>query len=151
MIQRKQTLFLLEIAFLSISLLFIPVQFIISGTEQIPVNLLPLNSGPFVSTAGHFAAIGINALAFIIAIVTIFLFKKRELQVKLCYTLMGLYFILTGMLAFCPFVAETDAMSDIKKNVFGYALLGVMIISAALAARFIKKDIELLKSADRIR
>lgn len=97
------------------------------------------------------AAIALNALAILISVITIFLFKKRELQVKLCYALMAIYFILTVMLVFCPFVQKNENISGIKTNAIAYAIFGVCIISSALAARFVKKDIELLKSADRIR
>ncbi len=150
MIQRKQTLFLLQLIFLSVSLLFIPIQFIVMPSNNINVYLLPL-SGLYQSTAGHFAAIIINGFAIILALITIFLFKKRTLQLKLCYILIMLFLLLIGMLAFCPFVEIKENIFEIKTNVFGYIIFSVGALSAYLAARFIKKDIELLKSTDRIR
>lgn len=150
MIQRIQTLFLLEIFFLGISLLFVPVQFILLKDGQIPVHLLPFSEGGFSSGSGHYAAIILNFTAIMIAGINIFLYKKRDLQVKLCYSLMAVFFILTAMLAFCPFIEMKDG-AQIQRNVFAYMILAVCIISSALAARFIKKDIELLKSTDRIR
>jgi len=150
MIQRVQTLFLLQLIFLSVSLFFIPVQFIVTGNNHINIYFLPIGV-MFHSTAGHIAAIAINSLAILIALVTIFLFKKRELQLKLCYALVLFYIVLIGMIAFCPFAEKQENISQIKTNAFGYVICSVCIISAYLAARFVKKDIELLKSTDRIR
>lgn len=157
MIQRVQTLFLLQLVFLSVSLLFVPVQFIdgfwkkdYSGS----ISLLPASTSDFfLSTAGHYAVVALNMLGIAIAFVTIFLFKKRELQVKLCYLLVLIYLVITLMIAFCPMVQQQTGytLSDIKTNIFSYIICSVCIFSALLAIRFIKKDITLLKSADRIR
>lgn len=147
MIQRKQTLFLLQLIFLSISLLFVPTQVILNGAITTGVTLTPVSG---ISTTGHFAAIAINLLGLVIGVLTIFLFKNRELQVKLCYVLMVLYIVLPLMMAFCPFV-NLLAGETAGKTFFGYIICVVAALSAFLAARFVKKDIELLKSADRIR
>lgn len=151
MIQRVQTLFLLELAFLSISLFFIPVQYINSDAQEIAVSFLPISAGGFTSTLGHSAAIAINFICLVIAFATIFLYRKRELQVKLSYTLMFLYLVLIGMLALCPFVNVDSSIATVSSNAFGYIILSVSLVSAFLAAKFVKKDIELLKSTDRIR
>lgn len=150
MIQRKQTLFLLQLAFLSLSLLFIPSQVKLGGEPQ-GITLIPITEGGISSTTGHLAAIALNALGLILAFITIFLFKKRELQVKLCYVLAAIYLIIPVMMAFCPFVQPIVEGTTVQKNIFGYIICAVAVLSAILAARFIKKDIELLKSADRIR
>ena len=52
---------------------------------------------------------------------------------------------------FCPFVIKTDAITAININYFVAAIGFFSIVAAYFAAHFIKKDIELLKSADRIR
>jgi hypothetical protein len=152
MIQRKQSLFLLQLAFLSLSLLFVPVQLIKTEVNPIPVSLVPVNEAAYASTGGHLAAIALNAVGLILAFMTIFLYRKRELQIKLCYALAAIYVILPLMMALCPFVGSASTTPpEIEKNFFGYIISAVAVISALLAARFIKKDIELLKSADRIR
>jgi hypothetical protein len=51
----------------------------------------------------------------------------------------------------CPFVVKTEEMIEVKINYFVVAIGAFSVLAAFLAARFIKKDIELLKSADRIR
>jgi uncharacterized membrane protein (DUF485 family) len=146
MIQRKQTLFLLQVAFLALCFLFVPIQFV---NQPNPAQATLLPSGN--STPGHLAAVGLNAMGLMLAIVTIFLFKRRELQIKLCYVLMAIYIILPFMMAFCPFIAINAEPRSFETNMFGYIISAVNVLAAYLAARFVKRDIDLIKSADRIR
>jgi Domain of unknown function (DUF4293) len=149
MIQRKQTLFLIELIFLGLSLLFVPCQTILTKTTATNIYLMPLID--FQSTTGHLFAVILNFIGLVIATLTIFLFKKRELQIKLCYVLMAVWLILPAMMLFCPFVLKTEAILEVQTNYFVVAIALFSIIAAYVAAHFIKKDIELLKSADRIR
>jgi hypothetical protein len=149
MIQRKQTLFLFQSVFLGIALLFVPVYTVLIGTQQVNVSLVPVNTPGLTSTAGHLAAIALNFLALIFASGAVFMYKRRPLQVKLCYAIMVIWFILAGMTAFCPFVSGSDI--TVKNSFFGPVISLVGVLAAYLAAKYIKKDIELLKSADRIR
>lgn len=150
MIQRKQTLFLLQVAFLAVCFLFVPVQFV---NEPLPVgtSLLPGSNAPYASSTGHLAAVALNALGLLLAVFTIFVYKRRELQVKLCYVIMVIYVILPLMIALCPFTLVNGNVHPFNSNVFAYIISAVNILAAFLAARFVKKDIQLLKSADRIR
>lgn len=149
MIQRKQSLFLIQILFLGLSLLFVPCQTIFTKTVATNVYLMPLTD--FQSTAGHMFAVILNFLGLVIATLTIFLFKKRDLQVKLSYSLIAIWLVLVGMMLLCPFVVKTEAVIEVRINYFVVAIGLFSMIAAYLSARFIKKDIELLKSADRIR
>lgn len=149
MIQRKQTLFLIELIFLGLSLLFVPCQDIFTASAATHVYLMPLID--FQSTAGHLFAVALNFIGLVLATVTIFLYKKRELQVKLCYAILVIWLVLPAMMLFCPFVVKSETITEVRINYFVVAIAVFSIIAAYLAARFIKKDIDLLKSADRIR
>jgi hypothetical protein len=149
MIQRKQSLFLIQIIFLGLSLLFVPCQNIFTKTVVTNVYLAPLTE--YQSTLGHLFAVRLNFLGLIVATITLFTFKKRELQIKLCYALIAIWLVLIGMMLLCPFVVKTEEMIEVKINYFVVAIGVFSVLAAFLAARFIKKDIELLKSADRIR
>lgn len=151
MIQRKQSLFLFQLIFLGIALLFIPSLSIITQQGSVDVFFIPAKNGEFVSTAGHSAAIILNFLGLLFTFVTIFIYNKRELQIKLCYILILLWVVIGLMILFCPFVVINENMSAIKINYFVLIIAAVAIIAAYFAAKFIKKDIALLKSADRIR
>jgi hypothetical protein len=149
MIQRKQSLFLIQIIFLGLSLLFVPCQNIFTKTVVTNVYLAPLTE--YQSTLGHLFAVALNFLGLIVATITLFTFKKRELQIKLCYALIAIWLVLISMMLLCPFVVKTEEMIEVKINYFVVAIGAFSVLAAFLAARFIKKDIELLKSADRIR
>jgi hypothetical protein len=151
MIQRKQTLFLFQLVFLGIALLFIPSNSILKKEGVIHVSLIFFSDTSASSTLGHYAAIAFNFIALLLAFSTIFLYKRRELQVKLCYLLFTLWLIITAMVAFCPFVQSIDESIVIKTN-YAVCIIGLFsMLACILAIRFIKKDIGLLKSADRIR
>ncbi len=150
MIQRKQTLFLLELVFLSVSLLFVPSNMLFTREAAINVYLLP-GSGAYVPSTQLYLASGINFLCLVIALATVFLYKKRTLQVKLCYLMMVLWAVIALLIAFFPLAIFAEGVTRIENNYFGVVIAIFAILALFLAVRFIKKDIELLKSADRIR
>lgn len=148
MIQRKQSLFLLSLAILSCMLLFLPNSTIKVNDLSLTLSLAPNSEIP--TTIGFSAAIAINFLILILSFVCIFLYKKRNLQLNICYTLITLALVLLLMLLFCPFTSNTESMSIIK-SYYPPIFSTIMMLDAFIAAKLIKKDIELLKSADRIR
>jgi hypothetical protein len=149
MIQRKQTLFLLQMLLFSVAMFFVPHQQIYTKIKLTNVYLLP--SANFSSTKAHYLTIAINFVGIIITLLTIFLYKKRKLQVKLCYVLIFIWLVICSIIVLYPFVVITNQIIEIKTTYFGYLSTAFAIIAALLAIVFIKKDIELLKSADRIR
>lgn len=149
MIQRKQSLFLIQIIFLGLTLLFVPCQTIFTKAIATNVYLLPLTN--FQSTSGHLFAIVLNFIGLLLTTIALFSFKKRKRQIKICYSLFAIWLILLGMMFLCPFVVKTDDIIEIKINYFVVAIGLFSVFAAYIAAHFIKKDIELLKSADRIR
>src|SRR5688500_11351828 len=108
MIQRKQTLFLLQLVLLSIVLMFVPCLRITAAGDTADVYLLPVNNVYYHSSPGHWAAILFNFLNLVLAFVAVFLYKHRAVQKKMCWVICGLWLIVTLMLAFCPFVQATD-------------------------------------------
>lgn len=149
MIQRKQTLFLLAAVSINLVLLFIPS--VLIHTAAAPVNGLALlmPKGEVITTSNFLAAILLNAGALFVSFITIFLYKKRNLQHLQCLLLAMVNLILAALLILTPLV-ETNSASSVQKNWVVYLVI-VNVLACYLAARFIKKDINLLKSADRIR
>lgn len=150
MIQRKQTLFLLVIVFASVALSIINCNFLdINGAKVgVSVSIIPFQD--VQPNTWHYVGTGINFLSFLIALIAIFLYKKRNLQMKLCYALMLLQLSITLIVSFCPVVVITDFIK--YENAPYASIVGIISMMAAyFAMQGIKKDIELLKSADRIR
>ena len=152
MIQRKQTLFLLLLVFAGIALLFVSVATVTINGSSFELCLVPLVSASTIiqSTIGHLTAIVLNFIGLILAFLTILIYSKRQLQIKMCYALMLIWLIIDLMIIFCPFVKEVKGMT-VQINYLSSVIGAIGVIGAYLASRFIKKDIELLKSADRIR
>jgi len=133
MIQRRQSLWLLLstiCAFLSYILPFS------SGTEKGVTVILDGGS--------NFFLLIITGICLIISFITIFMFKDRKLQMKLCIT--GLIF---SIILLIIYFNERNKISGIisLSSVFVF----VMPISYILAVIGIRRDEKLIKSLDKLR
>ena len=148
MIQRVQTLFLFGIALLSIAMLFLPFEQVNVTETTYLLNLMPgcLKEivKPFV-----YVPIGLNIIIFGLSLFTIFKFKRRKKQMKFAQLLMVLSVLLMGNLFTMHFLKVGDATVVDYKIAALFPALNIVL--AFLARMFIKKDEELVKSADRIR
>jgi len=88
----------------------------------------------------------------LLALVSIFLFKNRPLQIRLSYLTLILAIILPMVVVFLFYDEATkNAMDVVINDQLGIYLPIVGIIGAILAIRFIKKDEKVVKSMDRLR
>lgn len=162
MIQRRQTIYMLLSAIVSALLFFMPLasfdangnimKFTIFGIQK-PLENLTL------STTYTWPLVVLTILMVLAPIVTIFLYKKRELQVRLCRLNMLVTIIFIGLI----FLYYESDLQQVIAAVEGdeYQLdvayfIGMVfplinLVLEILAIRGIKKDIELLKSIDRLR
>lgn len=149
MIQRKQTLFLLVVAIVAIVMFFAP--FIIVTAEDGTISKLCLLPGcnPEIMNTGAYAPFTLNLLSLILSVVTIFLYKNRVLQYKLANLVALLNVFIIGLFFLLSYIK--DGVSGTISYSFGAFLPILSIICAFLAAHFIKKDEQLVRSADRIR
>ncbi|MDP2386105.1 MAG: DUF4293 domain-containing protein [Bacteroidota bacterium] len=147
MIQRIQTVFLLSVAIIAALLFVFPAEVYASSTETIFYTLLPfgVKEGTSPIIYGLFATnIGLIILAF----VSIFQYKNRKKQLKTSRLLM----LLSAMQVSLMFVFSLYNKEGYTKDYTWAAYLPLaMIVFSLLAGIFIKKDEELVRSADRIR
>jgi hypothetical protein len=149
MIQRIQSVFLALCAIIFFLFIFIPLKQVTK--EGAPVNLTAIagfnKNFSYTFTFDFVAAfcfIGIAA-----AVIAIFCYKQRYLQIRFCYIIAG---ITASALALLNFTNATEGYASFEKvPVLTNILLAVSLIFGILASVFIKKDINLLKKADRIR
>ena len=136
MIQRIQSIWLL----LASACAFAGFKFsFYSGTKLNAPLLHQLNaSSTFLLMI---STITVGGLAF----VTIFLFKKRKLQLWLC--VLGI--LLEALLLFL-FYRETTTFTQGTYS-FTAILHGIILIAFVLAARAINKDSKMVKDSDRLR
>ena len=162
MIQRRQTVYMLLSAIISALLFFMPLvsfnaggnvmRFTIFGIQN-PIETLSL------STTYTWPLVVLTVLMTLVPLVTIFLYKKRELQVRLCRIDMLLTVIFIGLVFLYYENDLTKVIAAVEGDEYqldvayfvGMAMPLVSLILDILAIRGIKKDIELLKSIDRLR
>lgn len=144
MIQRIQSLFLLLASAGFWSLFMLPLSNSSSSFGDIYANkTLDLQDN-----------IGLLALAVtggILALVAIFLFRNRKLQVSIGYLVLFLCLTLVGM-AYWIYSNNIPASNDASVSLgIGFFLPLVSLVMTVLATIFIQKDERLVKSMDRLR
>ena len=160
MIQRIQTIYLLLVVALGITLCFVPVvQFVTpEGAEVVRAWQLTalgmtettVTELPAIPLNGLWGLLLASALIPVLALVDIFLYNKRLLQARLnIFTIMlclGYY----GVLAIYIYLAKM--VIDIDVYVMGWACLPlVCLVLTVMATRRILKDEALVRAADRLR
>lgn len=175
MIQRKQTLFLLAIVGLLITMMFNPLATSMTAATD---SISTAADGSITKTSvAHVSNIELNTwelmydgestlpltyltivicLATLIAAITIFLFKFRLIQIRLCYAMAVLLF---GLIAFIILylVRLSEAVESMPNVVFAtnYSMTSAFPILCLVllwfAYRGIIKDESLVRSLNRIR
>lgn len=147
MIQRIQSILLLDVVIVSVLLLFFPF---VSYEHLYNTFTLKTYNQPFCGT-WYYAAEALNMVILILALVTIFMFKNRPLQMKLANGVALLSAVLLAVLFFTNVVKVESYLGDNKQMLWPAYLPIISMFSAFVAGIFIKKDENLVRSADRIR
>jgi len=145
MIQRIQTIFLL-LAAACFAILFITPM---ATSDKPTAQFL---SDKVYTVQDHIALLGLTILGATIAIVTIFLYNNRKLQIKLGYGIM-LMAIVLSLMSFLFLTNDTvnqDTTAQIHDQ-WGMFIPLVSVLLAVLANHYIRKDDQLVKSMDRLR
>ena len=154
MIQRIQTVYLLIITILSIILLIFPQAGMLSADlRQYDLSSLGIfhitNAGSERIISVWFLTI-LECITTVIALITIFLFKRRVLQVRLTFINIFLMVGIYIMLFFYLLTAAKELQADWHLNAITAFPL-VNIVLSLLVVRAIGKDENLVKSLDRLR
>jgi hypothetical protein len=150
MIQRIQSLFLLLAALIALALFFVPSELIVftKGNEQMfaytmsPFGI-PEGTSPIIY--GLFAA---DTAIFLLALIALFQYKNRKKQLRTSRALILLSAIQMGQLF--AFTLYRAPFHEKMYTWAAYLPVGT-IVFALLAGIFIKRDEDLVRSADRIR
>lgn len=150
MIQRIQTLYLLVVVALGITLLFMPVVQLVSPEEASELQVYELSALGGAPLQGLWGLTLTTALVPLLALVDIFLYRKRVLQARLnIFTVMlclGYY----GVLAVYIWLAKMSM--GMEWHLIPWAAIPlVCFILTLMATRAILKDEALVRAADRIR
>ena len=149
MIQRIQTLYLLAIVALGIALIWQPVVQLITpeGTDLQVWELSALGGAPI---QGLWGLLVTTILIPVLALVDIFLFKKRLLQARLNIFLAMLCLGYYGVLAI--YIWQAKLALGVEWHILPWASFPlVCFVLTLMATRRILKDEALVRAADRIR
>jgi len=154
MIQRIQSLYLL-LATTAIGLVFFfPLAKLLVDKEFWFIfnyrGLYELKAGEELLSVSAIPLATLFTITFLITIVTIFLYKKRGLQMRLCIINILLLIGSVGMIYYYVGFALSDIEADVSYQVFALMPL-IAAILTYMAYRGIRKDELLVISMDRIR
>ncbi len=146
MIQRIQSIFLLLAALAAFALFELPF-----GSSDKEVAASMFFSDKTFDITDNLALLILFALSGVIALVSIFLFKNRNLQLTL-----GRLAIITNILGIILgvvlFMQDSPNLNNTVPNEeMGLLLPILFLLFMFLAARFIRKDEKLVRSMDRLR
>ena len=157
MIQRIQTIFLGLVILLGVAAFFLPIMSFTADGFTYTMNLYKtVAADDLTNVISKNMGVGaLQGIVQLVALIAIFLFKNRSLQIKI-----GKLIIL--LIAFQ--IAAVVMYSDTVKTLMGInpediavgfglgAIIPVLsLVCAYLAVHFIKKDDKLVRSADRLR
>lgn len=149
MIQRIQTVFLLAIAILSALLIFLPFEEVVIGGQSLALCLMP-GCLPGMAKWFIYIPMALNVIILILSLFTVFMYKNRRRQMKLASLLLVLSALLIGNLFTFHFIEGQTSNDVVNYKVASFFPI-LNSIFAFLARHFIKKDEDLVRSADRIR
>ena len=131
MIQRIQSVYLLFVFCLLTILVFIPFS----------SNTIAFKTGFY---AGYFGVVALAAMA------TIFLYKNRNLQIKICYGIFAALILIYALYFIFDYqnLPLTDFFRHIRFTFIFPFIAGVFVFLAMMG---IKKDEKLVRSLDRLR
>ncbi|MBK3519342.1 DUF4293 domain-containing protein [Carboxylicivirga marina] len=151
MIQRIQTVYLLLSALLMGSLFFFPFAQIETETNEVySFTYRGLTNTDGETIIPTLALAILLTVATFVSFISIFVYKKRVLQIRLCGLNMALLLGSTGMIYFLG-TQLIDDLTGVLNYKITTAFPVIAMILTFLALRAVAKDIALLKSMDRIR
>lgn len=154
--QRIQTLYLAIAIALCIFLFYLDLaEVMVNGVVNIfdIFGLIGREIGERIFST--YAIAGLNILSILLSLVVIFMFRKRQLQIKLCQLNMVVQLAMIAVFFFMvdASVSELNMSGDEAYAEYsgGSIVILVPIVFVYLALRAIKKDEALIRSADRLR
>lgn len=154
MIQRIQTLYLLCAVIVLVVAMMLPIGKFLVGDEELTITTLMVTQSGGVKEMGSWPLAVLAVAATLLPFITIFLYKRRMLQMRLC---LSEFVLLIGLQGFIIWVLSLgkDTLAEHGEVVASYSIPAILplvaIIFVWLAMRAIMKDEALIRSMNRIR
>lgn len=149
MIQRIQSLYLVIVVVLSALLLKLPVYEFPDVSTPASVSADGLSMKTY-SISDSVPLSIINGTVGVLALISIFLFGNRNLQIRICNLNLLLLCILVGLMFFLADTMGTSFDHRLRYRYGSYLPL-IQLVFTFLAGKAIRKDENLVRSADRLR
>ena len=150
MIQRIQTLYLLAVVALGIALIWLPVVQLVTPEDAAELQMWELTALGGAPLQGLWGLLVTTILIPLLALVDIFLYKKRLLQARLNIFSVLLCLGYYGVLAIYIWLAKVSLGAEWHIMPWASFPLVCMVLTL-MATRAILKDEALVRAADRIR
>ncbi len=155
MLQRIQTVYLLIIVALTTAMLFLPLANLQLNGEFYKFDVMGLSTltSPSELVYPTWSLFALTTIILLIALVTIFLYKKRVLQIRLCVfnalLMLGFYGLVAFLLWNMKSSQETGEMAFNLKIALSFPVISLIL--DYLAIRNIGADEALVRSLNRLR
>lgn len=151
MIQRIQSVFLFASLVFLIPMFFMPVAGIVVNGQDLAFNLtgfFQANMDETVRISNQYSIMALGILICVLNLITIFMYKRRVLQLRLCIYNILLLVGLIGVLLFILYGnKEIDRVNCLFPSIFPL----VSVIFHYLAFRGIRKDELMVQAMSRLR
>lgn len=152
MIQRIQSVYLLLAAILMAATVCTPLAVLI-GTPDSFYLFKSMGILEDATTLAYptWAVAAFSAASALLSFVAIFLFKKRKVQIKMCYASVAAIILFYAVFAFYLYSGQSVLNAAFSKVEYGLALPAISLVLTVLALSKIKADERLVQSLNRIR
>ncbi|WP_291723778.1 DUF4293 domain-containing protein [Bernardetia sp.] len=155
MIQRIQSIFLFLVSILMGVTIFLPLWGKSDGTNRIEIDtmhMVELSSGEVVSEQTTVYLAIIAGLTALLALWNVFNFKNRRFQMKIGLFCTLLIAVFIAVEVFLTFQGQAAFAPEVGGNfAYGFFLPVGAILLNWMAIRAIKRDEDMVRSADRLR
>ena len=153
MLQRIQSVFLLIIAVLSALTIVLPLATITDGQQVYLFRYCAVwVNFPEKIFSSTFILPAVSFLITILSVITLFLYKKRRLQIRLTWgnvVLMLAYYVVYGV--YFNYISQMLGSGAIWSWGIANTFQAINLVLALLSINYINKDEKLVKSLDRLR
>lgn len=150
MVQRIQSIYLLLAGILTSIMLYANLITFTEQEREIYMGAFQLTDNQATDPSSIVPLGGLIAISSLVSFLTVSMYKKRMLQLRMCRYNMILMIGIVALMAFYSYkiISQIDAILSVG---FGAIMPLVALILTFLAFRAIRKDEILVKSYDRIR
>lgn len=152
MIQRIQSVYLLIAAILMAVTVCSPLAVLIGTPDSFYLfKSMGVFEDAIALSYPTWAVAALSVVSALLSFLAIFLFKKRKVQIKMCYASIACIILFYAAFAYYLYTGQAALSAEFEKVEYGLAFPAISLILTVLALSKIKADEKLIQSLNRIR